>query len=353
MNKKLKVGIVGCGQIAQISHMPYLQELSGYQISAICDLSPGVVDKLGEKYHVANRYTDFNEMVKQDDLDIVLVTNKNHAAPAIAAMENGKHVLVEKPIAFNLKQADEMIRAAKINSVKLMVGFMKRYDPAYEMMKRMMKEVKKIHLIRVHGFAGTYEINLEIYDLVSASDLDPEVLSEVIKQDQADILADIGPERDDLLDAHDIMIHLCIHDINALHGLYGLPEKIVSAQLFDSNFVTALMEYENGVHLTWESGNLTTLVDWDEQISVFGSNMSLELKFPFPYLKNAATVLDIRENVDKSASSRQIVASYDEAFKREWRHFYDCIVNDNQPLTSGEEARRDLEFAVELIKTAI
>ena len=353
MNKKLKVGIVGCGQIAQISHMPYLQELSCYQISAICDLSPGVVDKLGEKYHVANRYTDFNEMVKQDDLDIVLVTNKNHAVPAIAAMENGKHVLVEKPIAFNLKQADEMIRAEKINSVKLMVGFMKRYDPAYEMMKRMMKEVEKIHLIRVHGFAGTYEINFEIYDLVSASDLDPEVLSEVVKQDQADILADIGPERDDLLDAHDIMIHLCIHDINALHGLYGLPEKIVSAQLFDSNFVTALMEYENGVHLTWESGNLTTLVDWDEQITVFGSNMSLELKFPFPYLKNAATVLNIRENVDKSASSRQIVASYDEAFKREWRHFYDCIVNDIQPLTSGEEARRDLEFAVELMKAAI
>jgi len=353
MNKKKKVGVVGCGQIAQISHIPYLQELPFYQISAICDLSPGVVEILGEKYHVANRYTDFNEMVKQDDLDIILVTNKNHAAPAIAAMENGKHVLVEKPIAFNLKQADEMIRAAKTNSVKLMVGFMKRYDPAYEMMKRMMKEVEKIHLIRVHGFAGTYEINFEIYDLVSASDLDPEVLSEVVKQDQTDILADIGPDRDDLLDAHDIMIHLCIHDINALHGLYGLPEKIVSAQLFDSNFVIALMEYKNGVHLTWESGNLVTLVDWDEQITVFGSNKSLEIKFPFPYLKNAASVLNIRENEGKSASNRQIVTSYDEAFKREWRHFYDCIVNEKQPLTSGKEARRDLEFAIELMKAAI
>jgi len=353
MNKKMKVGVVGCGQIAQISHIPYLQELPHYQISAICDLSPKVVNKLGEKYHVANRYTDFNEMVKQDDLDIILVSNKNHAAPAIAAMENGKHILVEKPIAFNLKQADEMIRAAKTNKVKLMVGFMKRYDPAYEMMKRMMKEVEKIHLIRVHGFAGTYKINFEIYDLVSASDLDPNMLSEVVKQDQADILADIGPERDDLLDAYDIMIHLCIHDINALHGLYGLPEKIVSAQLFDSNFVIALMEYKNGVHLTWESGNLVTLVDWDEQITVFGSNKSLEIKFPFPYLKNAASVLNIRENEGKSASNRQIVTSYDEAFKREWRHFYDCIVNEKQPLTSGKEARRDLEFAIELMKAAI
>jgi predicted dehydrogenase len=354
MTIKMKVGIIGCGQIAQISHMPYLQELPQFEISAICDLSPSVVEVLGDKYHVPNRYTDFREMVQQKDLDIVLVTNKNHAAPAIAAMENGKHVLVEKPIAFNLKQADEMLQTAKKQQVKLMVAYMKQYDPAYQLMQRMMKAVNKIHLIRVHEFAGTYKINSEIYDLVTANnDLDPNELRKLQQQDNADILADIGPGRIDLLDAHDIMIHLCIHDINALHGLYGLPENIVSAQLYDSNFVAALMQYENGVHLTWESGNLVTLVDWDEQITVFGANQSLELKFPFPYLKNAATLLNIRENEGESASIRQIVASYDEAFKREWRHFYDCIVNDQEPITNGEVAKKDLEFAVELMRASI
>jgi predicted dehydrogenase len=78
----------------------------------------------------------------------------------------------------------------------------------------------------------------------------------------------------------------------------------------------------------------------------------LELKFPFPYIKNAATLLSIRENHADSASFRQITVSYDEAFKREWRHFYDCIVNDKQPFTSAKEAREDLAFAVELTKRA-
>lgn len=353
MDKKLNVGIVGCGQIAQISHLPYLQELHQFNISAICDLSPAMVDELGNKFHVPNRYTDFNDLVKQENLDIVLVTNKNHAQPAIAAMEHGKHVLVEKPMAFNLKLASDMIEASKRNKVKLMVAYMKRYDPAYQLMQQMMDEVEKIHLIRIHEFAGTYKINFEIYDLVTASDLDSAVLESVIQQDKKDILADIAPGREDLIDAVDIMLHLCIHDINALHGLYGLPEKIISAQLFDSNFVTGLMEYKNGVHLSWESGNLTSLVDWDEQITVFGSNRSLELKFPFPYLKNAPTLLNIRENEGDSASNRQIVTSYDEAFKREWRHFYDCIVNDKQLLTNGDVAKKDLEFAVELMKAAI
>ncbi len=353
MDRRLNVGVFGCGEIAQISHLPFLQELPYFQVNAICDLSPKVLNALGEKYHINNRYTDINEMVKQEDLDIIVILNKNHAIPAITAMEHGKHVFVEKPIAFNLKLADEMIVSSRKNHVKLMVGYMKRYDPAFPIIKQMVNEMKKIYLIRVHEFGGTYEINKEIYDLERATDLDPKLLTSLVQHDQTDMLTDIGLGRVDLLDAQDIMIHLCIHDINVLHGLYGLPDKIVSAQLFDSNFVTALMEYKDGVHLTWESGNLISLVDWDEQITFFGAERSLELRFPFPYLKNAATLINIHENEEKSANRRQLVVSYDEAYKREWRHFYSCVMNDQKPITSGEEARQDLEFAIELLKCAI
>jgi predicted dehydrogenase len=353
MKNKYRVGIIGCGEIAQISHIPYLLEAPGFDVKAICDLSPQVVDQLGEKFHINNRYTDFSKMVEQDDLDVVLVTNKNHAPPALAAMAQGKHVFVEKPIALNLKDAKEMVHAARSTNVKLMVGYMKRYDPAYESMQKLLAEMEKIHLIRVHEFAGTYLINREIYDLVKAADLDPELLKNLNREDQKAILADIGEERLDLLDAHDIMIHLCIHDINALHGLYGLPENIVTAQLFDSNFVTAMMQYGNGVHLMWESGNLVTLNDWDEQITFFGASQSIELRFPFPYLKNAASELNIRENgAENGAVRNQVISSYDEAFRREWQHFHSCLEHDMEPRTNPEEALQDLEFAVALTKAA-
>jgi predicted dehydrogenase len=352
MTRKLKVGVIGCGEIAQISHIPYLFELPYYEVEAICDISPTVVEKLSEKYGIQKRFTDFHELVKDDDLDIVLVTNKNHAEPVLAAIENNKHVYVEKPIAFNLQQADEIVHMAESSDVKLIVGYMKRYDPAYEVMRQKVAEIEHLHMIRVHEFAGSYSINKEIYDLVKASDLDPDLLKDVIKQDQQEILADIGTERTDLFDAHDIMIHLCIHDINALHGLYGLPEKIVSAHLFDSNFVTALMQYDNGIHLTWESGNLITLMDWDEQLTFFGSNLSAQLKFPFPYLKNAATEVNIRQNDGNATVRNQIIASYDEAFRRAWQHFYKCILEDLEPLTNARQAREDLAFAVELTKAS-
>ncbi len=352
MNRQMNVGIVGCGEIAQISHIPYLIELPQFKIEAICDLSPNVVHLLGEKYQISNRYVDYHELVRNADLDIVLVCNKSHAGPALAAMEEGKHVFVEKPIALNLKQADEMILSAKENDVKLLVGYMKQYDPAYGLMKQLVSEIEKIHLIRVHDFAGTYGINQEIYELIKGTDIDPNLLTSVNQSIESEMLEDIGLDRKDLLNAHDIMIHLCIHDINALHGLYGLPEKILSADLYDDNFVSALMKFENGVNLVWETGNLVTLIDWDEQITVYGSEKLLELRFPFPYLKNAASEVNIVENLGGSASRRKIITSYDEAFKREWKHFYACITNDLEPLTNGVQARKDLQFAVELTKAA-
>jgi len=107
------------------------------------------------------------------------------------------------------------------------------------------------------------------------------------------------------------------------------------------------------VRLMWETGNSVSMVDWDEQIKVWGADQRIEIKFPFPYLKYAATILNIDENDGASAVKREITTSYDEAFKREWRHFYDCIVNDKQPRTNAVEAREDLAFAVNLLKTAI
>jgi predicted dehydrogenase len=353
MDKKLKVGVVGCGQIAQIAHLPYLQELPQFEIGALADLSPQVLDSLGKKYGVSHLYTKYEEMLQAVDLDAVLIANKNHAAPAIAALESGKHVLVEKPIAFNLKQADAMISTAKRNNVKLMVAYMKRYDPAFEIAKEIVSQMDSIHMIRVHDFAGTYKINSLIYELHTATDLPAEGLRKLQQEDQADILVDIGKDRHDLFEAHDIMIHLAIHDINALHGLYGLPQKVISAQLFRRNFVTALLEYENGVRLMWETGNLTSLVEWDEEIKVWGKDQRITIKYPFPYLKNAATKLMIEENNGDSAVKREVTPSYDEAFKREWRHFYNCIIEDKQPLTNAVEAREDLAFAVKLMKAAI
>src|SRR2546425_1053105 len=113
----LNVGVVGCGQIAQIMHLPYLHELPTFRIGAVCDLSAARVEAIGNYYAVECRYTDHQRLLEQRDLDAVLVTTRDHAPVAIAAAKAGKHVMTEKPIAYNLEDADRVIAAARTNGV--------------------------------------------------------------------------------------------------------------------------------------------------------------------------------------------------------------------------------------------
>src|SRR3954454_20162624 len=129
---RVKIGIIGCGAIAQIQYLPLLRELSDdFEIGGLCDLSQSVMARLGAEYGVPpdRQFTDYHELVTSD-LDAVVVCNTGpHAPPAIAAAKAGKHILVEKPMATTAAEAEAMVAAAKKNGVSLMVGYMKRHDP--------------------------------------------------------------------------------------------------------------------------------------------------------------------------------------------------------------------------------
>ncbi|HEY3111902.1 MAG TPA: Gfo/Idh/MocA family oxidoreductase, partial [Chloroflexota bacterium] len=128
----LRVGVVGLGEIAQYMHLPHLTSLPNIKVTAMCDLSPSLVEQVADKYGVAKRYTRYLDLLEQRDVDAVFVATRDHPPVSIAAAEAGKHVMSEKPIAFNLEEADAVIAAARQNKVKLQIAYMKRYDPAFE-----------------------------------------------------------------------------------------------------------------------------------------------------------------------------------------------------------------------------
>ncbi|NMC79629.1 MAG: Gfo/Idh/MocA family oxidoreductase, partial [Chloroflexi bacterium] len=342
----------GCGQIAQIAHLPYLQELPQFEIGALCDRSSRVLAALSEKYRVQQCFTDYLDLVRQTDLDAVLVTNKNHAPVILAALNEGKHVLVEKPMVFNLKQADEVIQAARTNKRVLMVAYMKRYDPGYQYAQKIIQGMDSIYLIRMHDFAGTYQINNEIYDLVYPTDLSEELAKTEQEQIANGLLGDIGADQSDYLSLYDILMHLTIHDINVMNGIFGIPQ-VKYAKIHHEVFMNAVLEYPGGVQCMWESGNSVDLMDWDEQLWVYGKDRRVELRFPFPYLRNAATMVNVNQMEGATSVDKRVLVSFDEAFRREWLHFYQCVTEGHEPVTGPEEARKDIEFTAGLFRSAM
>ncbi|MEZ0327048.1 MAG: Gfo/Idh/MocA family protein [Fimbriimonas sp.] len=138
MAKKLKIGIIGSGGIAQGCHMKgYASIPEECEIVAVCDVNKETAQKAADKFNVATVYTDFKELLADKEIDAVSVAtpNKYHVEPTVAALNAGKHVLCEKPLGMNAEECRRMCRAAKDNKKILQVGLQTRFSGTLRFMK--------------------------------------------------------------------------------------------------------------------------------------------------------------------------------------------------------------------------
>ncbi len=132
VKKPLRVAIVGCGIIGQWHHIPSLLKIRDAKVVAICDENEDLVKKTARRFNIRRYYTDFSEMLITEELNMVNICTppQTHLALSIQAIEAGCHVLVEKPMALNLREFDEMASAAKQHNVKLCQVHNMLFEPA-------------------------------------------------------------------------------------------------------------------------------------------------------------------------------------------------------------------------------
>ena len=130
--KKLKIGIIGCGGIANSKHMPALQKLGDRcEMTAFCDIVPERAEEAAKTYGVPNAktYTDYKELLKDKEIDVVhvLTPNVSHCPITVDAFAAGKHVMCEKPMAATTEDAQAMLDAWKKSGKKFTVGYQNRF----------------------------------------------------------------------------------------------------------------------------------------------------------------------------------------------------------------------------------
>ena len=126
--KKLRIGLVGAGNIAK-THLRAYQNVENAEVVAICDINAEKLAITAAKFGIEKTYTSETEMLANEELDAVdvCVWNCNHAVCSIEALNAGKHVLCEKPMATSAEEAQQMLDAAKKNDRLLMIGFVVRF----------------------------------------------------------------------------------------------------------------------------------------------------------------------------------------------------------------------------------
>lgn len=354
---RLRVGIIGAGEVAQVIHIPTLQLLSHlYTISAICDLSQKTVEHCASKFHIRKATTRSDEIFEDADIDLVLVLTSDefHTPYTIAALKAGKHVMVEKPMTLSLPSAEEIMKAEEMaKGPRVFVGYMRRYAPSFvNAFKRELSAIPTILYARCRDIVGPNSL------FVGQSGTFP--------VSHTDLPADSGPTRSRLLDQ---MFQECFpntevtaekqrycrflgslgsHDLSLMReALGGLPESVAGVSVNDP-FYSAIFNYRNSdgspFAVTYESG-IDHVPRFDAHLAIYSLDKTVSIQYDTPYVKGLPIKVRVDEmNEHGHAVTREILCSFEDAYTAEFRELYACLVDGKQIKTSARDAYEDLKL---------
>ncbi|MBP9989466.1 MAG: Gfo/Idh/MocA family oxidoreductase [Ruminococcus sp.] len=144
MDRKIKVGIIGCGGICKGKHLPALTNIDFIEVVALCDIIEERALEMQKMFELgdAKIYTDYKELLKDESIEVVHVCtpNRSHSFISIDALEAGKHVMCEKPMAKTSEEAKAMCEAAKRTGKKLTIGYQSRWLKQYQYLKKVCED---------------------------------------------------------------------------------------------------------------------------------------------------------------------------------------------------------------------
>ena len=237
-----------------------------------------------------------------------------------------------------------MLDAARSAGVRLMVGTMKRYDPAYQRLLELLPEIGDLRLVRVTTLESPFEPYVQHYPLAPPSGVPAEVLEGLRAEDARRLEAALpGADENTRQCYRWMLLDNLVHEFNALRGALGEPDSVNFADL--SPRVVAVHMTFGGVecHLSWVD-LLSGIARYRQEFMFLAPEERLTLTLPSPYLRNMPSELTVERGEPGSphAWSRVEVVSYDEAFKRELVELHHAVTEDRAPLTDGEDGLRDV-----------
>ena len=353
MTRRLKVGVVGAGVIAQVMHLHYLRELSDrFEIAAMCDISGENAANNAQRYHIAKTFSDWREMVNDDEIDAVFIlTSGSHAPIAIEAAKAGKHILVEKPMCFSVAEGLEMKAAADAAGVTLMVAYPKRYDPAFERFREVALNVAEPRLMRVTTFESPFLPYIGHYSLAPVSPIPAEAIANFRAETAASITRAIGEANPFLRDEYHRFCWTpwCMRSTpSAAFSVSRRAWNTSTCRAVSSPSSSSSASLSVAIH--WL--DLPGITRYEMEFALYGPHERVTLSFPSPFLRSAPATVEIIEGEPGTTKSRSIseTTSYASAFKLELEAFHDAVVNGKPPLTNAEDAIHDLALCEAIIR---
>lgn len=349
----LRVGVIGLGEVAQVVHLPVLAALPHlFEIRSACDLSPTLQRQVGDRFAIPHRYATASELIEAGGIDAVLVLNSDeyHTEAVVTALEHGLHVLVEKPMCLSPREAESIIDARNRNGATVMVGYMRRFAPAFLEAQQLLSGLGEVRFARVHDVIGRNQliVNQTAY-VVRATDLPQSALQERWDRGSRLVADAIGEVPGAVAGAYRLLCGLGSHDLSAMRELLGPPQGVHAARQWrDGGYIAALLDYGSYV-VSYETG-VDEQLRFDAHLEVYGESTSFRIQYDTPYVRHLPTSLHI-ERTDGNAITRSVRRPHlKDPYTHELEYFHSCATQGLAPKTGPEDFVEDLDLFAELVR---
>ncbi|MCE5198801.1 MAG: Gfo/Idh/MocA family oxidoreductase [Armatimonadota bacterium] len=336
--RTINVGVIGTGGIASNQHMPALQKQPDIKIMAVCDTNEESAKRAAERFSVPHIFTDYKKLLEMDEIEAVHICTPNfmHAQPAIDALNAGKHVIVEKPLARSAVEGAPMVDAARKNKKKFMVAQNVRFGSDIQALKRYIDagDLGDIYFGRVWALRRRGVPSWGVF---------------TDKEKQGG-----GP-----------LIDIGVHVLDLTLYLMGHPKPIsASGQAFTKlgntpghvgaygpwnwqnytveDYAAGFVRLDNGASLIIESSFAANIAEDVMRSSLLGTKGGAETHPVRIFGEEKEMVYDLTPKYLPNVSSYEV----------EIRGFYDAILNDTEPPVTGEQALNVMKILDAIYKSS-
>lgn len=319
-DRLLRVGVLGCGPIAQAAHFESCRKAKNASLYAICDVADDLRERMAATHAPTRSYATYEAMLDDPDLEAVIIATSDafHVEAARRALEAGKHVLCEKPLATAVEEAESLSETLASSGCLLQVGHMKRYDAGLQAARNFIDDGMG-HMVALKAW---YCDSTHRYSMTDA--VQPAMVKSAAARKPAE-----DPKAD--LERYYMLAHGS-HLVDTAR-YFGGAIVAVDARLSNRTGMRCWfvdVEFDSGVlgHL-----DLTVAVrmDWHEGFQIYGENGSVIGKTfnPWYYKTSEVDIFDEAEG-----GTRRVLGADGHFYRRQLEGFADSILNDT-PLTGA------------------
>ncbi len=349
---RVRIGVVGCGAIAQIQHLPFLAELAEeFEIAAVCDVSQSAVDHAARMFNVPNGYTDYRDLLASDVDAVLLCQTDPKTEVAVATLDAGKHMFIEKPVCLSVEDVDRIIESADMPGLVAQAGYVKLYEPAFEAAVTEVESMEDVQFVQVNHLHPHNSLHIGQFRTRQFGDVPQSAIQAAADARQASIREAIGDVPSYVEGAYMTLSGSLIHDLYGLRLLFGSPTSVAHTEIWnDGSAISTTLEYASGFRCVASWVDLPRLWDFHETLEIYGSSKRVIVKYATGFSRGVST-LTVHEIDDGGKTiQRQPAMEWESPFRRELRHFHECIADGIECRSPVSDAREDISLIIDITR---